>query len=348
MATQPVVREVEAALAALEVREGGLLIAVSGGVDSVVLAHVLQGLAERRGLELSLGHVNHGLRGAESDADQAAVEALGTRLGVPVFTRGVDPTVLREGRSSRDRPTLQEAARQLRYDALLEMAESAGARWIATAHTTDDQAETLLLRLLRGAGPDGLGGIPERSPDGRILRPLLGVSREEVLAHAGTQGIEWREDASNERDDYARNRLRRHWLPGLAGDFNPRLLRALADLAEALRRDAEWIEAQVASEAARRFSEEGGCLWIERKEWDALPEALARRLARLALRRAGRGRDVSRAHLGRMLAFFRSGRSGTAIELPGGLELARQAERFRLGPSRVAPRGSRVFPRGGC
>ena len=341
MASPQLVQQVEAALAALGAREGHLLVAVSGGVDSVVLAHALAALRERSGLEFAIGHVNHVLRGAESEADEAAVRALGARLGVPVAVRRAPPAPLREACSSRDRPTIQEAARTLRYEALREMADAAGARWIATAHTADDQAETVLLRLLRGTGPDGLGGIPERSPDGRILRPLLGVSREEVLAHACHRGIGWREDASNARESYSRNRLRRSWLPGLARDFNPRLLRSLADLAEAMRRDAEWIAASVADEAARRFCEEGAWLWIEQGGWDALPEALARRLARLALRRAGRGRDVSRAHLRRMLAFLRSGRPGTAIELPGGLELAREGERFRLGPSRV-------FPRGGC
>jgi len=341
MASPHLVQEVEAALVALGARQGGLLVAVSGGVDSVVLAHALHAVRERCGLVLSIGHVNHALRGAASEADEAAVRALAARLGVSVAVRRAPPAPLREGRSSRDRPTLQEAARTLRYQALREMAEAAGARWIATAHTADDQAETVLLRLLRGAGPDGLGGIPERSPDGRILRPLLGVSREEVLAHARGRGIAWREDASNARDAYARNRLRRHWLPGLARDFNPRLLRSLADLAEAMRRDAEWTAAPVAEAEARLFSKEGEWLCIERKDWDTLPEALARRLARLALRRAGRGRDVSRPHLRRMLAFFRAGRAGTAIELPGGLELAREGERFRLGPSRV-------FPRGGC
>lgn len=336
MARPLLVREVETALGALGARDGGLLVAVSGGVDSVVLAHALAALQGRLGLDLAIGHVNHGLRGADSEADQASVEALGAKLGVPVAARRADPAPLRDVRPSRDRPTLQEAARGIRYQALYQMADAAGARWIATAHTADDQAETLLLRLLRGSGPDGLGGIPERSPDGRILRPFLGVCREDVLAHAAAEGIGWREDASNEHDAYTRNRLRRHWLPGLSDDFNPRLLRSLADLAEALRRDAEWIDAQVAREAARRFYEEPGCLWIEGKDWSELPEALARRLARLALRRAGRGRDTTRAHLGRMLAFFRDGRPGTAIELPGGLALAREDDRFRLGLSRDA------------
>jgi tRNA(Ile)-lysidine synthase len=330
-------RAVGAALAGLAGPGARALVAVSGGVDSVVLAHAMAG----QGAALALGHVNHGLRGAESEADEAFVRSLGERLGLPVLARRADPTALRAGRCSRDRPTLQEAARTLRYDALAELAREAGASVIATAHNADDQAETLLLRLLRGTGPDGLGGIPERSPDGRILRPLLGVSRREIEAYARGAGVVWREDGSNQADAYARNRLRRHWLPGLAEEFNPRLLRSLGELAEALRRDAEWIEGQVAHEASERFHAEDGWLRIEGKDWDALPEALARRLARLALRQVGRGRDVSRAHLRRMLRFLREGRSGTAIELPGGLELAREQEYFRLSPSRV-------FPRGGC
>ena len=346
MATLPaLVRAVEGALGSLGVREGGLLVAVSGGVDSVVLAHALHALAPRLGLRLAIGHVNHGLRGAESEADQAAVEALGRALGVPVACRRVAPAAAREGLASRDRPTLQEAARELRYRALAELADAAGARWIATAHNADDQAETVLLRLLRGTGPDGLGGIPERN--GRILRPLLGVTREQVLAHARSAGLAWREDASNADEGYARNRLRHRWLPGLIGDFNPRLLQHLGALAEALRRDAEWIEAVVEREAESRFRQEERWLWIESKDWDALPEALARRLARLALRRLGRGRDVSQVHLRRMLAFLREARPGTAIELPGGLELAREGDAFRLGRA-SGPRSARGSPRGGC
>ncbi len=307
--------------------EGPVLVAISGGIDSVVLAH---GLAAIHSGSVSLGHVNHGLRGAESEADEAFLRGFARDLGVRLLVRRVAPAELREGGPSRARPTLQEAARTLRYAALDEMAEEAGARRIATAHQADDQAETVLFRLLRGTGLDGLTGIPPVSPDGRILRPLLGVSRAEIEAHARAHGLTWREDASNQSDDYARNRLRRHWLPGLARDFNPRLLRSLGELAETLRGDAEWIEGQVAREAAARFQEEASCLRIEPKDWEALPDALALRLARRALRLMGGGRDVSRVHLRRMVAFFRTGRPGTAIELPGGLVLAHEGGSFRL------------------
>ncbi len=325
-------RAISQAVDRLDLRGRRVLVAVSGGIDSVALLHALHELADEYALNLLIGHVNHGLRGAESDADQAAVERLGAQLGLPVEVARVDPRAAREERSSRDRPTLQEAARELRYGALEQMAERLGAERIATAHSADDQAETVLLRLLRGTGPDGLGGIPERSPDGCIVRPLLAVTRAEIEQFARERRLTWCEDASNQRLDYARNRLRLSWLPGLARDFNPQLLRAIGNLAEAQRRDSEWIEARVEQEAASRFAVQESCLVIDAKDWAELPEALSRRLARAALQRCGAGRLATRVHLERMGAFLCSARPGTAIELPGGLRLRRLRGGFELGP----------------
>ena len=351
----PLLADLERAARALDLAERTVLVAASAGIDSTVLAHALHALGESLGLRLALAHVNHGLRGAESDADQAFVEALGAKLGVPVLCRRVAPQSLRAGRASRARPTLQEAARRLRYAALDEMARDAGAERIATAHTLDDQAETVLLRLLRGTGPSGLGGIPERSPDGRIVRPLLGVSRRELERFAAARGLSWREDASNRDPAFARARLRRDWLSGLGEAFNPRWLRAVGDLAEAQRRESEWIEERVSEELSRRLAREGegkgpgvgreqpggvprsepqaseGEVWVLACEgFEALPEALARRLARRVLHAAGAGRDLSRRHLERTLAFLRRGRTGATLELPGGLVLERARRRVRL------------------
>ena len=325
-------RALEEALTRLALRDGTLLVAVSGGIDSVALLHGLHEIAEGRRLELRVGHVNHGLRGSESEADQAFVEALAAGLGLSCEVARVDPAQARAGRSSRDRPSPQEAAREVRYTALRAMAGRRGARWLATAHQADDQAETVLLRLLRGAGPDALGGIPEKSPDGRLVRPLLAVSRADVERFAGVRRLIWREDASNASDAYARNRLRLHWLPGLKREFNPRLLRAIGNLAEAQRRDSEWIMSRVEQEAAARFVREGEWLAIDAKDWAALPEALARRLTRLALQRCGSSRLVTRVHLERMGAFLTSAGTGKRLELPGGLELQRRRAGFRLGP----------------
>jgi tRNA(Ile)-lysidine synthase len=327
-----VVEAVDDALARSGLEGAAILVAVSGGVDSVVLLEALADLAPRRRLALSVGHVHHGLRGAEADADAAAVERAAARLGLPFASRRIDPRARRGSGPSRSRPTLQEAARSLRYDALREMAGAAGAGHVATAHTLDDQAETVLMRVLRGVGPDGLGGIPEQSPDGVLVRPLLGVARCEVEAFAVDRGLAWREDASNACDRYTRNRLRHHWLPELARAFNPQLLRALGRLAETQRRDAEWIE-RVVDEAAAELvvseRDDDALLRLRSEGWDALPEALARRVVRRLLVGVGAGRDLTHAHVLRVLAFLRSERCAgrrRMLELPGGLRLEERRE----------------------
>jgi tRNA(Ile)-lysidine synthase len=169
------------------------------------------------------------------------------------------------------------------------------------------------------------------------VRPLLRMPRDELRRYAESQGLSWREDSSNASPRYARNRLRARWLPALAADFNPRLLRVVADLAEAQRRDSEWIATVVTREADARFSREGAWLRIDATGWPLLPEALARRLAREALTRAGAGRHASRAHLERMQRFLATSGAGTALELPGGLRLVRRGRDYRLGPFSVAP-----------
>jgi tRNA(Ile)-lysidine synthase len=327
---------VRAVAPALGLERATVLVAVSGGVDSIVLLDTLVRARAELGLELAVGHVNHGLRGEASDADESLVKDAAARYGLPFLVRRVAPLALREGRSSRERPTLQEAARRVRYDALEAMAAEASARRIATAHTLDDQAETVLLRLLRGAGPDGLGGIPEQTPETagglRVVRPILGVSRAEIERIARERGLRWSEDASNRDGTFARARLRSDWLPGLGEAFNPQWLRAIGDLAEAQRRDSEWIDRQVEDECARRFRRVGLELQVAKPGFEELPEALARRVARQALREQGGGRDMSRPHLLRVVEFLRSGRTGKRLELPGGVLVVAEREVVRFVP----------------
>lgn len=370
-----------------------VLVAVSGGVDSCVLAEVLHELAKRLQIELSIAHVHHGLRGAEADGDQEHVRALAGRLARPFLSRRVNP---RAGRlaaaGSRVRPTLQEAARRARYDALEAMAREARATRIATAHTLDDQAETLLLRLVRGAAPSGLGGIPERSPDGRIVRPLLRVSRRAVEHWARQRGLSWREDRSNLEPDYARGRFRLSGVRDWAQRENPNWLCALAEFAEAQRRENAWVETLVEQEASLRFVPEAAspgnagtppgsagtppgeagapgaagapetetraatpaphlppaplpALRIHTGGFAALPDALALRLARRALRQVGLGREVSRTHLLRMVKFLRESRPGALLELPAHAFLERRgADACRLHRRSGAGQGKGAGP----
>jgi tRNA(Ile)-lysidine synthase len=329
-----VLRQVEQAVGSLGLAGRHVLVAVSGGLDSSVLLHALAALRDACDLRVSVGHVNHGLRGAESEGDAKAVEAMAMGLGLPSRVTRVDLASEREGHSSRSRPTPQEAARNLRLRALTQMAESLAADHIATAHHLDDQAETVLMRMLRGCGPDGLGGIAESSRDGLIVRPLLGVRREEIRAYAVARGIVWREDSSNASDRYTRNRIRRDWLPALANALNPQLARTLGQLAESHRRDAEWMAGLVAAEFRDRFEIEGeNRIKIAKAGWAEIPEALARRLVVRAFDALGAGRDLNRVHLERSLAFLREGASapsGREIELPGGLRLLRKRQHLLL------------------
>ncbi len=312
-----------------------ILVAVSGGLDSISLLHAFHVLSQDLALKLFVGHVNHGLRGAESEADEAFVAEQARARGLPFRAARVEPASLREHGPSRARPTLQEAARALRYGALRAISTELGAERIATAHSADDQAETVLLRLLRGTAPSGLAGIPDRSMDGRLVRPLLRVFRADLERFAGERGLSWREDPSNRDPRFARARLRTRWLPGLAREFNPKLLRALADLAEAQGRENAWIGGEVARQADARILQEPGALWIEARDWSEIPEAVAWRLAREALRRAGGGRDLSRTHLARVLRFLERARPGKRLELPGGLVLTGVGPRFRLSRVRL-------------
>ena len=332
------IEEFHRALKESGVQRGRVLVAVSGGLDSCVLLELLREVSAAAELELTIGHVNHQLRGDASESDERFVVERAADAGLPILVRRVDPEQLRVGCSSRVRPTLEEAARTLRRGALVDMADASDARWILTAHHAGDQAETVLLRLLRGTGPEGLAAMAPVSADGRWVRPLLAVDPARLQAYAARNGVEWREDASNENRDFARNRLRHEVLPRLAEGFNPQILRALGNLADAQREDARWIDTLVDSAAKGRIEEGTKLIGMALEGWDALPDALAHRLARRALVAAGLQRHLTRTHLERVVAFLRRGRRAgrdKELELPLGVSLRRGERGFVLGPIQV-------------
>lgn len=277
-----------------------VLVALSGGPDSTAL---VAALAELRGAgrisAVSALHVDHGLRpGAAEDGDAAArtcadlhVSFARVRVQVP-------------------QGNVQAQARRERYQALAAEAARAGATRVATGHTRTDQAETVLLRLLRGAGARGLSGIPPRR--GAIVRPLLDRSRAEVLAYLRDRGLAWREDPTNASPRYARNRVRHELAPVLAA-IAPAAERAIARSADLLRAD----ERALAARARRGFA--GGAISVAslRRE----PLAVRRRAVRALWRRAGpEGGELSAAHVARVLAWAGRGEGGR-MSLPGRVEL---------------------------
>jgi tRNA(Ile)-lysidine synthase len=208
-----------------------VVVAVSGGVDSVVLLWLLTEERKRMGFELSVAHYNHGLRGPAADEDEAFVRSLAEDLGLPVSvgSGAVREEARRTGRG------IEDAARTLRYAFLEEVRVATNSNRIATGHNADDNAETILLNLLRGSGVRGLSGIPVCRDDGKVIRPLLFATREDIVAFASAEGVRWREDASNASDAYKRNILRHDLLPIVREKINPGVARTMMRTAEVFR-----------------------------------------------------------------------------------------------------------------
>jgi tRNA(Ile)-lysidine synthase len=291
-----------------------LLVAVSGGPDSVALLAVLASLTPSWRLRLSALHVNYGLRGEESEEDERFVSRLCVGLGVPLVCERID---LHHADGLPKGLSLQARAREARYATLRCVAATLGADKIALGHTADDQAETLLMWMLRGSGATGLAGIrPVR--EGLYVRPLLGASRADVLAYLKARGLTFRTDSSNAKPLYLRNRVRRDLLP-LLKEFNPAVVDALTRQAAILRDEDRCLE-QWTSEWIGRHVQRGAgrTLTVPRAELLALPIALQRRVVREVARQVTGG-DHGPTFLAAesVLEKVVQGRSGSSLVLRG-------------------------------
>lgn len=285
-------------------RDRPVLVAVSGGADSTALLAVLCALGQRVGV----AHVHHGLRGLEADGDAGFVgqraRAAGLRFHL-VRLEGV-----RAGQGSPE-----ARARHLRYETLRHIAGSEGYAHVATAHTLDDQAETLLLRAARGTGLRGLRGIAPVSDDGVVVRPLLAVRRSDLRRYLNEQRFCWREDSSNRDLGVPRNRLRAEALPVFESVHSGATER-IAMLAERARELDRWLLDQSRDVLDSAIEAGDGGLWIERAALRALPELVrAPALARL-LERVGLGQRVTRRHLARMTRFAEVAAPRKQLSLP--------------------------------
>ena len=214
-----------------------LLVAVSGGPDSVALLRALILLSSEYQLHLTTAHLNHGLRGTEAEEEEDFVRRISHAMGITCICKTVDIRMLQIGKGR----SLEEIGREERYRFLNETAEACGARKIATGHHRDDQAETVLINLIRGSGLEGLKGIaPVR--DDRIIRPLLDVSRGEILEFLNREGFAYRVDSSNLDPIYLRNRIRNDLIPDLKASYNPRIVTGLCRMAEIVRREDDYLQ----------------------------------------------------------------------------------------------------------
>jgi tRNA(Ile)-lysidine synthase len=291
-----------------------LLVALSGGPDSVAILHALQRLRSQARYRLAAAHLNHGLRGGESDRDESFVRELCGRLDIELVVQRAQEL---------GPPNLEERARELRYGFLNRTADVLDARFIVLGHQRDDQAETVLLRLLRGSGIAGLGAMAEFGP-GRLLRPLLAIDRATILAYLTAIGADYVVDRTNLEEGTLRNRLRRSLLPGLERDYSCGIGRRLAELASEMRE----LEGFIAAESHRNLEprliiqqEEGAqpaAFRMNIRGFESVDPALARAMLRELLRRYGGGlRRIERVHIDGMYKMALSKNPSATMALPG-------------------------------
>ena len=317
-------------------RGGRVAIALSGGPDSVALVHILREL-ERDGelVVAGVAHLNHRLRGIAADEDEQFCRALATALRLPIEVERIDVRALarEQGRS------VEDAARVARYAFLERAADRLGADAIAVGHSRDDQAETFLLRLIRGAGPRGLAGILPRA--GRVVRPLLDISRADLRAYLSQRGIPSCEDASNSDVMVPRNRVRHELIPYLEREFSPGIVDVLAREAAIARADEDRLQKEAIDLVTSVVLRDVHGAQVDVAALTLLHPALAARVARLALSELAGPRFIGFDHVHAFLNFARYAAAGAALSLPGqqvvhgGDRIVLQAE-----PDRGLPRRS--------
>jgi tRNA(Ile)-lysidine synthase len=299
-----------------------LVVAVSGGPDSLALLHLLARQQLHPADRLIVAHLDHALRPTSAE-EAGIVAAIAAEWGLALHTRRVDVAALAQA----SRQPVEAAARQARYDFLAHVAESAGAVVVATGHTADDQAETVLMHILRGSGTAGLRGmLPAAQLPGHphltLIRPLLTTTRAEILAYCQQHRLDPIEDESNSDPSYFRNRVRHELLPLLA-TYNPQIGERLRDLASVAAADYALLEslATDAWQSVGLSSEPGYSQW-ERRRWLALPLSLRRATLRLALRQLDPGpAEVSLRAIEQARRIAEAGIVGAQSLLPGGLTL---------------------------
>jgi tRNA(Ile)-lysidine synthase len=294
---------------------------VSGGQDSLTLLYALHNLASEFGFELHGAHLNHNLRGADSDADAAFVEQTFRNLDIPYSIEQTNVSAFRES----EKLSLEDAARRLRYEFFARVAEQRNADFVALGHTSDDQAETVLLHMIRGSGLSGLRGMDFQSNvefsgvTMKLLRPLLNISRQDTAEFCRAMNIEPRLDESNLSNDLSRNRVRLDILPEMEV-INPAVKESLIRLSRSVARDFSYLQGQVDAVLSTVVRIHDGVVEIARNAFDSLESSIQSHVLRRAVLLAKNDlTDVEQIHIEEM-ARLMSGQPGKSLNLPGGLQ----------------------------
>ena len=310
-------------------------VAVSGGPDSVLLLHFMSILGRAGGLTLAAVHFNHHLRGEESEGDEAFVRDLATSLQME-YLRGEAEV----GRLARERRCNVEAvARDLRYRFFFSLVDQGRLDRVATAHTANDQAETVLMRLLRGTGTRGLGGIYPLL-EGKVIRPFLGLTRTEIMQEIAARQLPYRVDSSNLNLRLRRNKVRGELLPLLEKEYNPEIVSLLNQFADRARDDEACLERQARDRAHPWRVREGREERIPIRPLLEFPPALARRVLRQMLQTVrGSTHGLAHTHIEALRRFAAEAQSGKTLTLPGGTLARKEFSWLVVGPTAGEPGG---------
>lgn len=314
-----------------------VVIGVSGGPDSMALLHIMHPLQSEKGFTLVAVYVDHGLRPVEADKEHQLVRVQCKAMGIKFESVSLDV----RKHAEKTKKSLEHAARDLRYKALRKSKEKNGATLIAVAHTADDQAEEILLRLLRGSGRKGLAGMAERAAD--IIRPVLSVEKETLLEYLQEKNIPYCLDSSNEDMRFLRNRIRHKLIPFLEKEFDHGVRHALRKTAESLAADELFLD-KLAEESlhdvvlSTQEEEKGGCrIILDRQALRDLPIALQRRSIEKILWKTGCYAKYD--YIIKIVDAARHGTTGTELHLSRGLRVGIQREYVEF----VYPKGKTVW-----
>lgn len=308
-----------------------VVIGVSGGPDSVCLVYVLRSLSNLWKFNLNIAHLNHGLRGRDSEEDLDFVRRLSNKFSLPFWFEEINvKTEIKERGFSEE-----EGARILRYEFFLRVSRKIGAKKVALGHTKDDQAETVLMRLVKGAGPLGLRGIPPlRDWEGvTIVRPLFDIWREEILEYLKEKNIDYRTDYTNASSIYLRNRIRNELIPYLSREFNPNIKEILANTAENLGVGYEYLRKQGLKKfnsAALKLDTE---IVLDLERVKGCPSAIQREIFRNAVKELkGDLRRIRYQHWKEFESLIEARPTGSVVDLPGDIFIERRRKEIIFKP----------------
>lgn len=293
-----------------------IVVGVSGGADSLALLHILNEIKNLFPLELVVAHVHHGLRGKEADSDAEFVEGICRDWQIPFYIKKADVRKLASSWGLSE----EEAGRKVRYDFFEDLLKEIGGQKIALAHHRDDQAETILYNLIRGTGLKGLQGMkPVR--EGKIIRPLLQISRRQIEAYCREKNLKYRVDSTNEEIVYTRNRIRNVLIPYIQKNFNPNFSDSLVRMGDIIREEEEFLSQYSNQQFDKWAVASDGEVKIPIDFFSSSPKAVSRRIIRLAIGKLAKSMaDISFAHIEEVLNMALYSSTGSTLDLPGTLK----------------------------